>query len=117
VSGYSDKVRQLVAKLPRRGELAEGTNQGEASNPVCGDVTRLFLLVQDGQLNRVRFQARGCPAALAGAAGLAEMTEGLSVDQALQVSTDDLLQHLDGLPSHKRHGAEMAVAALRQALS
>lgn len=114
---YSEKVRQLVAELPNRGRLEGATASHRAENPVCGDVTELQLRVESGRIEDCRFLALGCPAAVASAAGLTELVRGRSVDRCRQLSVDGLLDYLGGLPSHKRHGAELAVEVLRSALA
>lgn len=114
---YSEKVRQLVAELPNRGELAGATHAGEAENPFCGDEIRLELKISDGVVCQAAFRGQGCPAALAGAAAVTEMVEGRSPSAAAAIGPDELLDYLGGLPKHKRHGAEMAVEALRRALA
>jgi len=79
-------------------------------------VLELYLSVADGCIAESRFQATGCPAAIAAGAAVTILVEGKSVAAAQQLCVDELLEFLGGLPAHKRHGAEMAVRALRQAL-
>ncbi|MEJ2079888.1 MAG: iron-sulfur cluster assembly scaffold protein [Acidobacteriota bacterium] len=114
---YSDKVRELVADLPNRGRLDDATASYRAENPVCGDVTELQLKVDSGRVEDCRFLALGCPAAVASAAALTELVRGKTVARCRQLSVDGLLDYLGGLPAHKRHGAELAVEVLRQALA
>lgn len=114
---YSEKVRELVADLPNRGRLADATASFRAENPVCGDVTELQLKVESGRIEECRFLALGCPAAVASAAGVTELVRGRTVDRCRQLSVDGLLDYLGGLPTHKRHGAELAVEVLRRALA
>lgn len=113
---YSDKVRRLVAELPNRGRLEEATASYRAENPICGDVTELQLRVESGRVEDCRFIALGCPGAVASAAGLTELVQGRSVESCRKLSVDGLLDYLGGLPTHKRHGAELAVEVLHRAL-
>jgi len=116
MSTYSEKVRRLIAAPPNLGPLETSTHYGEADNPVCGDRAAFWILVARKRIERIAFRAEGCPAALAAAAGLTELAKGMDLNQALNLEPERLIAYLDGLPPHKRHGAELAVAALRNAL-
>jgi NifU-like protein involved in Fe-S cluster formation len=114
---YSNKVRQLINDLPNRGRLASATHAGEATNPVCGDIVRLELRLDGDRVLEASFEAEGCPAALAAAAGLTEMVSGLDLGGCSTLRNENLLEYLDGLPSHKKHGADLAIDCLMKALS
>lgn len=84
---------------------------------MCGDVTRMSLRVQDGRVAECRFQTYGCPGAIAAAAAVTLLCQGKDVTDCGTLEVDDLLRFLGGLPTHKRHGAELAIEALRRALA
>jgi NifU-like protein involved in Fe-S cluster formation len=112
---YSPTVRRLVAELPNSGHLP-GSSPSRVTNPICGDALELYLILKDGHITESRFQASGCPAAIAAGAAITILAKGKSVAAAREIDVGQLLDFLEGLPAHKRHGAEMAVRALRQAL-
>jgi NifU-like protein involved in Fe-S cluster formation len=113
---YSATVRRLIAELPNQGRLPDAVS-GSAENQVCGDLVEIHLVVNSaGVVEQSRFQAGGCPAAIAAAAAVAVLVEGKSRQEAGAIGVEQVLEYLEGLPPHKRHGAEMAVRALRQAL-
>lgn len=112
---YSATVRRLVSELPNRGELPDATHVAEAGNPVCGDVTRLYLKVEEGVVQDCRFQTQGCPGAIAAAAALTLLVKNRAWLECLQLEASDLLEYLEGLPSHKVHGVDLAISVLRQA--
>ena len=113
---YSNKVRELVARLPNSGELASATHCATRENPVCGDRLTLYLQVERDRVTDCSFTAEGCPAALAAAAGLTEMIRGVQLQECAAIDSNALLDYLEGLPTHKRHGADLAIAVLRAAL-
>lgn len=114
---YSQRVRELLNELPGRGRLPEPTHSARATNPVCGDVVEFDLGLRDGLISECAFRAEGCPAALASAAGLRAMILGRPISELGAISPEDLIESLGGLPSHKRHGAEVAVEALRNTIA
>jgi NifU-like protein involved in Fe-S cluster formation len=44
------------------------------------------------------------------------MLEGMSVDDALTLTRDDIAHALGGLPSRKKHAAALAIETLKRAL-
>ncbi len=67
------------------GRLAEASGRGEAGSARCGDQVRLDLAVAEGRITDARFQAYGCPAAIAAAAELTARLPGLSVLEAARL--------------------------------
>ena len=64
---YSDNARRLIAEMPNRGSLADATHSAKAENPVCGDIIKLHLRIEDDIVQDARFECRGCPGAMAAA--------------------------------------------------
>ena len=63
------------------------------------------------------FQTYGCPGAIAAGAAITLLCKEKSRAQCLELTAQSILEYLEGLPRHKVHGAEMAVEALKKALS
>ena len=114
---YSDCVRRLVAELPNSGFLEGATHHARVENPVCGDVVELFLRIEEGQVQSCRFRASGCPAAIAASAAVTILSEDMPVQSCLKIGVEDVLNYLGGLPTHKKHGAELAVEVLKRSLT
>ena len=114
---YSEKVRQLITDLPNRGTLPDATHVSKVENPVCGDITHLYLKLTDGVITESRFQTYGCPAAIAASAAVTLLCENKSPSECLRLDRESILEYLGGLPSHKIHGADLAVDALRTAIA
>ena len=113
---YSAKARQLITELPNRGTLEDATHTSCVENPACGDITHLYLKIEKGVVAECRFQTFGCPAAIAASAAVTIMCKGKSVEETMQLDREAILEYLGGLPSHKLHGADLAMDAIRQAL-
>lgn len=113
---YSDQARRLIAEMPNRGRLEGATHSASAENPVCGDFVRLQLHVEEDVVQEARFECRGCPGAMAAAAGITELVKSRSVEECRVLRLKDLEAHVGGLPSHKRHGLDLALEALRKCL-
>jgi len=88
----------------------------EVENPVCGDLLRLTATFDEGResLSAIRFQAYGCPAAVAAGSVLTELVLGKSKADVSSIDRDTVDGALGGLPSSKIHAAVLAHDALRQ---
>ena len=77
------------------GTLEAPTHSHEENNPLCGDVIRIDLLVNEaGIIDQVAFKGRGCAISQASASMLTEMIEGKSLDEAKQVGKEEILEAL-----------------------
>lgn len=106
----------MITELPNRGTLEDATHTSSVENPACGDITHLYLKIEKDVVAECRFQTFGCPAAIAASAAVTIMCKGKSVEEAMQLDREAILEYLGGLPSHKLHGADLAMDAIRQAL-
>jgi nitrogen fixation protein NifU and related proteins len=113
---YSTAFNDHLANPRNVGELADATSVVEETNPVCGDRLRLALRVRDGRIEAARFLAYGCAPTLACGSALAEMLEGLKVEEAALLTRQEITHALGGLPARKGHAAALAIETLRAAL-
>jgi nitrogen fixation NifU-like protein len=77
---------------------------------------QIDLQIVDGRILDARFLADGCGATLACGSMLTKMACSKTLEQAKQISPDELLIALDGLPDDHLHCAELAVMTLREAV-
>ena len=67
---------------PRRlGKLPTCTHQERGFNPLCGDDLTLYLEVENGVVQKVRFEGKGCAISMASASLMGEKIEGMPVDE------------------------------------
>jgi nitrogen fixation NifU-like protein len=74
-------------KRPRNfGKLdEEGVRQVEGYNPLCGDQITVFLDVEGGRIQKVRFEGVGCAISTASASLMTEAVEGKTVEEAREL--------------------------------
>lgn len=113
---YSDKVKDHFMNPRNMGEMEHPDGIGVVGNPVCGDVMKIFIRVEDGRIKDIKFQTFGCAAAVATSSMVTELAKGRTIDQALEISRDDVAQELDGLPRVKMHCSNLAADGLRAAI-
>ena len=113
---YSETFRDHIAHPRNAGELSDATATAEETNPVCGDRLRLSLRIRDARIETARFLAYGCPPTLACGSALAEMVEGMSLEEARALTKDQIVKAVGGLPSRKQHAAALAIETLQTAI-
>lgn len=113
---YSDSFKDHIANPRNAGELADANALAEQTNPVCGDRLRLSLRLSDGRIEAARFLAYGCPPTLACGSVLAEMIEGMPIEDAIKLTRKEVAGALGGLPTRKQHAAALAIETLRVAI-
>ena len=114
---YSPKVLDHFQHPRNVGDLSNASVSAELQNPACGDVLRLSLRVENNTIAEARFRAKGCVPAMACASALTESLVGKTVFQAQELSGAALAESLGALPPHSAHAADLAIEALRAALS
>jgi tRNA-uridine 2-sulfurtransferase len=101
----------------RLGPAPDGAFTGAAGGAACGDLSRVSLVIEDGVVARVTFDAEGCGATRAATAAVAEMVEGGAVLAAARIGTEEVDAAIGGLTPAKRHAAQLAADALHRALA
>ncbi|PYT89495.1 MAG: iron-sulfur cluster assembly scaffold protein [Acidobacteria bacterium] len=119
-SVFSEAVLDHFRNPRNAGELPGATATIEVSNPVCGDILKLFARFESGRIGEVRFLCRGCTTAIACASLLTEQLRGRTPAEARAITPESISVSLGGLPQATFHGAQLAadaVGALLQKLS
>jgi nitrogen fixation NifU-like protein len=113
---YSEKVLDHF-KHPRNvGELEDADAEGTVGNPVCGDMMTMYIKVEDDRIDDIKFKTFGCGAAIATSSMTTELAKGKTLDEALEISRQDVADALDGLPPVKMHCSNLAADALHEAI-
>lgn len=98
------------------GEIPDASGIGTVGNPICGDVMKMFLKIENNIIIDVKFKTFGCGAAVATSSMVTEMVKGRSIDDALKITNHAVAEALGGLPPIKIHCSVLAEEALRSAL-
>lgn len=118
---YSDKVMEHFQHPHNMGQIAKPSGKGRVGNPVCGDLMELQIKVEKikGQeiITEAKFQTFGCGAAIATSSMLTDLIVGKTIDEALKVSNNAIIEALNGLPPVKRHCSVLAEEALQKAVA
>lgn len=113
---YSDKVMEMFRNPKNMGEIENPDGIGRVGNPKCGDLMELYIKVEDDIIKDVKFKTFGCAAAIATSSMITEMAIGKTLDEALEITRQDVADELEGLPPVKMHCSNLAADALHAAI-
>ncbi len=114
---YSEKVLDHFNNPRNVGEIPDANAVGRVGNPKCGDIMQMYLKIENGIIEDVKFKTFGCGAAIATSSMATEMVQGKSVEDALKLTHAAVAEALGGLPAHKLHCSVLAEEAIKSALS
>jgi nitrogen fixation protein NifU and related proteins len=114
---YSTQLLDHFQNPRNAGELSDADATAEIDNPVCGDVIRLSIKMDDDRIAEIRFKAKGCVPAIACGSALTELVRGKSAQEVRCLRREDLVSALGGMPPASTHAAQLALDALAIALA
>ena len=92
---YSEKVMDHFMNPRNMGEIEDADGVGTVGNAKCGDIMRIFLKVEDGVIQDVKFKTFGCGAAVATSSMATELVKGKTVQEAMAVTNKAVMEALD----------------------
>jgi len=111
---YSEKVLEHFHHPRNVGEIPNATVVVEMTNPVCGDLMKLWAVVENGRILDVKFKTAGCVPAVACGSWLTEAILGRPLGEIGDITAAQIEEGLDGLPPASRHASTLAADALKR---
>ena len=78
---------------------------------------KMYLKIEDDVIVDCKFKTFGCGAAIATSSMATELIKGKSIDEALKLTNQVVVEALDGLPPVKVHCSVLAEEAIKTALA
>ena len=75
------------------------------------------LKIDSGVITDAKFKTFGCGAAIATSSMATDMIKGATIEEALKLSNQAVVEALDGLPASKIHCSVLAEQAVKSALA
>lgn len=115
---YNERVIKEFSNPQNVGEMKDANAVGTVGNATCGDIMKIFMKISDdGVIEDVSFQTFGCGAAIATSSVATSMIKGKTVDEALKITNQQVVDELGGLPAQKLHCSVLAEEAIKAAIN
>ena len=116
MSLYTDKVMDHFENPRNVGVIENADAVGEVGNPLCGDIMKMYLKVDNDVITDIKFKTFGCGSAIATSSMATELIKGKTLDEALELTNKAVVEALDGLPPVKIHCSVLAEEAVKSAV-
>ena len=118
---YSKKVMAHFKKPHNYGKIKDADGVGKVGNLVCGDVMWLYIKVGQNRkkqeiIEDIKFETFGCVAAIATSSAITDLAKGKTLEEAVKISKNQIVDSLGELPPIKMHCSVLASDALVEAI-
>lgn len=118
---YSKKVLDLFKNPKNYGKIKNPDGMGQAGNLTCGDVMAIYIKVGKNKkgeeiISDIKFETFGCVAAIATSSIITTLAKGKTLIEALQITKENIINSLKGLPPIKVHCSLLSTDALFEAI-
>jgi nitrogen fixation NifU-like protein len=115
LKGYSQKFKDEFLNPKNIGKLEKPDSHVTITGP-CGDTIEMWLAVDDGKISDIRFTTDGCGATITCASYVTRAAKGKTIEDALAITPEDVVDYFEGLPDEHKHCAKLALMTLTAAI-
>ena len=112
---YSKVVIREYRNPSNFGVIENPDALGEVKGP-CGDTMKMSLRIEDRKIRDACFWTDGCGATIACGSMLTKMIKGENLEEAADITSERLIDALEGLPEEHIHCSKLAVDTLQNAI-
>lgn len=118
--GLNKSVVELALRPKNVGTIRKPDGYARVENPICGDITDLYIRVENGRIKDARLKTMGCFVTIASASALTEAVKGKSLEDLLQGEESEIIERflhlimteLGEVPRRKWHCPPASIEAL-----
>lgn len=114
-AGYADPAINYYLEKKYMGCI-ENADQVSQKVGSCGDIMKVYLKVEEGLIDDVRYEITGCAGAISAAMAAVDLVKGKTIDEALQMNDGDVFKVLENIPAKKHHCIQLAVKTMHQGI-
>ena len=112
---YSEVAIDHAMNPRNMGRLKDADGWARYTGP-CGDTMEIWIGISGDEIEEARFFTDGCGTSMASGSMVTELAAGKSIDEALEIGQEDVLDALGGLPEESEHCALLAATTLKLAI-
>lgn len=90
--------------------------EGEVGSPACGDVMKVWIMVDQDKIVKIGWKTFGCASAIASTSIMSELVIGKDIFEAKKITAKMIIDKLGGLPTQKIHCSVLGDQALKEAI-
>lgn len=114
---YNDTVMEHFMNPHNVGEIENADGEGIYGSPVCGDMMKMTINVDENDvITDCKFKTFGCGSAIASSSIATDMIIGMTIEEALKLTNEEIIEKLGGLPAIKIHCSVLADTAIKMAI-
>lgn len=113
---YTEEVLEHFKSPHNVGVIEDADGIGHLGDASCGDVFLMFIRAREDRLVDIKYLVQGCGAAIATCSALSDIAMGKTLDEAMELTDDDIARELGGLPLEKLHCSNLAATVLHRAI-
>lgn len=117
ISIYTEKVVEHFLNPQNCYFMDDYTVDSKVGDSSCGDAIWMFIKIEENILKEVSYLVQGCPASIATSSMTSVLATGKTIEEALKIEEQDIIDALGGLPGDKAHCSNLGVGALRDAVN
>ncbi len=118
----SKKLLEHFQNPKNVGVIKDADGYGKVENPICGDMTEMYIKVEKDILRDVKFKSYGCFATIASASALSEAVKGkrlneiLKGERTMEKLMGMVMNELGNVPKKKMHCPPAPIEAFLKAI-
>ncbi|MDR0850261.1 MAG: iron-sulfur cluster assembly scaffold protein [Christensenellaceae bacterium] len=113
---YTEKLMKRFMAPQNVGQIKGASGIGKVGNPVCGDIMKVYLKIENNIVTDAKMKTFGCAAAIVSADIAMDLIKGKTVEEAGKVTNQDVLNVVGEVPSQKIHCSILAKEAIEEAI-
>jgi nitrogen fixation NifU-like protein len=121
---FSEQVLEHFQNPRNVGTIECPEAMGTIDNPVCGDITEIYLRIKNGMIEDAKFKSYGCAVTIASASVFTEKIRGQEIARLVAGEDNEVVHKLVGLiegelgelPAPKLHCPPATVQAFLEAI-
>ena len=112
---YSETAVEHIMDPKNVGSIENANGFAKVTGP-CGDTMAMWLRVKNNSIAEATFLTNWCGTTFAAGSMVTELAKGKSISKAQNISQQDVLSALGGLPEESEHCALLASNTLKEAI-
>ena len=112
----SKKVKDHFSTPRNVGIIENPDGFGHLSDSSYGIDLELYIKINANTITDAKFKAFGCATTIATVSMVSEMLQGKRIEQALDISDNEIAEALDGLPPSRMHCAKLGHKLIQSAI-